>query len=176
MHQEALAVLPALLERLGVPGPPVLLGHSDGGSISLLHASRHAVTACVTMAPHVLVEDISIRAITQARAAFESGDLRPRLARYHADVDCAFWQWNDVWLSPAFRSFDIRGDCRNIRAPLLAIQGLDDPYGTLQQIDDIRPDKAAVTRCTLARCGHSPQRDQSAQTILAISDFLRGLA
>ncbi|MEO6624506.1 MAG: alpha/beta hydrolase [Burkholderiaceae bacterium] len=176
MHREAFNVLPQLLARLGAEQEPVLLGHSDGASIALLHASRHGVTACIAMAPHVIVEDISVRAITQAREAFETGDLRERLARYHADVDCAFWQWNDIWLSPAFRSFDIRSDCRRIRAPLLAIQGQDDPYGTLQQIDDIRPDAAPVTRCMLAHCGHSPQRDQTAQTTQAVSDFLRDLA
>jgi pimeloyl-ACP methyl ester carboxylesterase len=97
-------VLPALLQHLGIAGP-VLLGHSDGGSIALLHASRHPVAACIVMAPHVMVEDVSIDSIAQARDAFEHGDLRERLARYHADVDCAFWQWNDAWLDPAFRAF-----------------------------------------------------------------------
>lgn len=176
MQHEAFHVLPHLLGGLGIQQAPVLLGHSDGASIALLYSSRHKATACLAMAPHVIVEDISIRAIGQARQAFESGDLRERLARYHANVDCAFWQWNDIWLSPAFRSFDIRGDCHRIRAPLLAIQGLDDPYGTLRQIDEIRPEAAPVTRCTLAQCGHSPQRDQTAQTTQAVSDFLRELA
>ena len=176
MHREAFDVLPPLLGQLGIQQPPVLLGHSDGATIALLHASRHAVTACIAMAPHVIVQDISIRAIAQARQAFETGALRERLSRYHADVDCAFWQWNEAWLNPAFRCFDIREDCRRINAPLLAIQGLEDPYGTLQQIDDIRPDAATVTRCILAQCGHSPHRDQTAQSTLAVSDFLRELA
>ena len=176
MHREAFEVLPRLLSQLGIQHPPVLLGHSDGASIALLHASRHSVAACITMAPHVIVEDIAIRAITQARRAFESGDLRERLARYHADVDCAFWQWNDAWLNPAFHAFDIREDCQRIVAPVLAIQGLEDPYGTLQQIEDIRPDAAPVTRCALSHCGHSPHRDQCAQTTQAVSDLLRELA
>jgi pimeloyl-ACP methyl ester carboxylesterase len=121
MHREAWEVLPDLLEALSIERP-VLLGHSDGGSIALLHASRHPVAACIVMAPHVIVEDISVRSIEVSRDAYPSA-LRERLQRYHADVDVAFWQWNDVWLSPAFRGFDIREDCHRISAPVLAIQG-----------------------------------------------------
>ncbi|MGZ5887966.1 MAG: alpha/beta fold hydrolase, partial [Ramlibacter sp.] len=95
MHREAFDVLPALLRALGIEAP-VLLGHSDGGTIALLHASRHPLAACVVMAPHVIVEDVSVRSIEQAREAYEAGSLRDRLARYHADVDVAFWQWNDI--------------------------------------------------------------------------------
>ena len=181
MHGEAWAVLPALLEALHLKAP-VLVGHSDGGSIALLHASRFPVSACVVMAPHVLVEDISVTSITQARTAFEVGDLRQRLARYHADVDGAFWQWNDVWLSAAFRSFDIRPDCHRIAAPVLAIQGKDDPYGTMRQIEEIqtsvseighRPSKNVNSLLQkLERCGHSPHRDQMALTTKLIVDFL----
>ena len=106
------------------------------------------------MAPHVIVEDVSVRVHRRRHAqAYESGGLRERLARYHADVDGAFWQWNDVWLSPAFRGFDIRAGCRRIQAPVLAIQGEDDPYGTLRQIDEIAPTARPVRagRC----CGHA---------------------
>lgn len=184
MHDEAWTVLPALLKALGIEAP-VLVGHSDGGSIALLHASRFAVSACVVMAPHVMVEDISVSSIAQAREAFETGALRDRLARYHADVDCAFWQWNDIWLSDAFRSFDIRPECARIAAPVLAIQGVEDPYGTMRQIDDIR---AAIEskngnwptengHCLLHKleqCGHSPHRDQTSQTTQLIADFLAG--
>jgi pimeloyl-ACP methyl ester carboxylesterase len=175
MHREALEVLPQLLQQLGVERP-VLLGHSDGGTIALLHAAHFPVHACVVMAPHVIVEDISVRSITQARAAFESGDLRERLARYHRDVDCAFWQWNDIWLSPEFRSFDIRPECRRIAAPVLALQGEDDPYGTLQQIRDIAPTSGLLRSETLPRCGHSPHRDQPERTTELIAGFLAGLA
>jgi len=180
MHDEAWAVLPALLEALHVKAP-VLVGHSDGGSIALLHASRFPASACVVMAPHVMVEDISIQSITQARTAFEAGDLRQRLARYHADVDCAFWQWNDVWLSDGFRGFDIREDCARITAPLLAIQGVGDPYGTMRQIEEIRPgllpsSHQRVVLQKLEQCGHSPHRDQAAQTTQLITDFLSGKA
>jgi pimeloyl-ACP methyl ester carboxylesterase len=197
MHREAWDVLPALLAALGVQRP-VLVGHSDGASITLLHASRFAVTACVVMAPHVIVEDVSVRAITEVRAAFEAGSgpggLRERLSRHHADVDCAFWQWNDVWLSDPFRSFDIRPECERITAPLLAIQGVDDPYGTMLQIDALAAASpgpgGSLSRQNgqnplsdmhrqlqkLELCGHSPHRDQAALTTRLISDFLRDRA
>lgn len=174
MQHEAWSVLPQLLDRLGVECP-VLVGHSDGASIALLYASRHRVRACVAMAPHILVEEQSIAAIAQARDAFSRGDLRPRLARYHRDVDCAFWQWNDAWLNPAFRDFDIRDDCRRIAAPVLAIQGVDDPYGTLEQINGIDLPADRITRVVLAQCGHSPHRDQQTRTTRAITDFLAPL-
>lgn len=160
MHREAWDVLPALLSRLGIERP-VLVGHSDGGSIALLHASRHPVAACIVMAPHVIVEDISVSSIAQARDAYESGGLRERLARFHDDVDVAFWQWNDIWLSDEFRSFDIRPDCRRITAPVLAIQGEQDPYGTLRQIDEIAPTAGPFEKIVLKDCGHSPHRDQA---------------
>ena len=189
LHVEAFEVLPALLHALGIT-QPVLVGHSDGASIALLYASRFPVAACVVMAPHVMVEAISIASITQAKAAFETGDLRARLSRYHADVDGAFWQWNDVWLSAAFRSFDIRTECQNITAPLLAIQGFDDPYGTMEQIDSLAaclPDDSSNTGHLLRQrdhiklfkieqCGHSPHRDQAQKTTSCIAGFLAQMA
>lgn len=177
MHQEALEVLPALLEALGIQAP-VLVGHSDGATIALLHASDHPVSACVVMAPHVFVEDISIQSIEKARSAYsEMGErgLRSRLARYHDDVDNAFWQWNDIWLDPAFRRFDIRNECRRIAAPVLAIQGTQDEYGSLQQLEDIAPDHAPVLKLVLEGCGHSPHRDQPEAALTAVTDFLSGL-
>jgi pimeloyl-ACP methyl ester carboxylesterase len=170
MHREALEELPALLKALDIESP-VLLGHSDGATIALLHASRFPVSACIVMAPHVIVEDLSVRSIAQARDAYGSGNLRERLGRYHADVDCAFWQWNDVWLSPAFRDFDIRDDCRRIEAPVFAIQGEDDPYGTLRQIEEIAP-RGSYRKLVLPQCGHSPHKDQPERTRDAISRFL----
>src|SRR5215208_2284667 len=152
MHKEALEVLPALTRALGLVAP-VLLGHSDGGTIALIYAASLPVAACVVMAPHVIVEDLSVRSITEARVAYESGDLRERLARYHADVDGAFWQWNDIWLNPAFRAFDIRPECRHISAPVMAIQGEDDPYGTLRQIEGIQPTLGPFIRQILPQCG-----------------------
>jgi pimeloyl-ACP methyl ester carboxylesterase len=171
MHREAWDVLPALLEALGVTSP-VLLGHSDGGSIALLHASRFPVTACVVMAPHVMVEEISLRSIEQAKRSYENAGLRERLAAYHEDVDSAFWQWNDAWLNPAFRAFDIRADCRRITAPVLALQGLDDPYGTLRQIEEIAPTRGSFEMETLPACGHSPHRDQPGPVTERIAAFL----
>ncbi len=174
MHREAWEVLPALLRRLGIAAPPVLLGHSDGGSIALLHASRHPVAACIVMAPHVVVEDVSVKAIAQARDAYDKG-LRDRLARYHADVDGAFWQWNDVWLSEGFRKFDIRPECRIIQAPVLAMQGVDDIYGTMRQIEEIAPTAGTFAIEKLDRCGHSPHRDQPGLTLDRVLAFLAKL-
>ena len=189
MHREAYEVLPELLRIEGISNP-VLLGHSDGGTIALLHAARFAVEACIVMAPHLFVEDISIAAIAQARHAYETGDLRERLAKFHADVDGAFWQWNDIWLSDEFRGFDISQECQGISCPLLAIQGHDDPYGTMAQIDalsdvnntpkadflsqiDLQPaNNKRRTLSKLEQCGHSPHKDQSAQVIAAVQKFL----
>lgn len=171
MHVEAWKVLPALLDDLGI-AKPVLLGHSDGATIALLHASRFPVTACIAMAPHVIVEDISVTAIAGAKTMFESGGLREPLAKHHADVDGAFWQWNDIWLSGAFRSFDVRAECAGITAPLLLVQGLDDEYGTLLQLDEIAKSAPHAQQLRLADCGHSPQRDQPQQVIAAVANFL----
>jgi pimeloyl-ACP methyl ester carboxylesterase len=172
MHREAFEVLPRLLEALDIESP-VLLGHSDGGTVALLYASRFPVTACIVMAPHVIVEPCSVQSIEAARDAYGAG-LRERLQRYHADVDSAFWQWNDVWLSAGFRDFDIRPDCRRIEAPLLAIQGRDDPYGTLRQIDEIEP-RGRYLKQVLPDCGHSPHRDQPQRTQQLAVEFLAGL-
>ncbi len=174
MHREALQVLPRLLARLGIERP-VLVGHSDGGTIALIHAAQHPVTACVVMAPHVMVEDISVQSIAEARGAYEGADLRARLARYHDDVDVAFWQWNDVWLSPAFRDFDIRGEIGGITAPLLAIQGEDDAYGSMAQIDDVARAVPHARLLKLPDCGHSPHRDQPARVNAVIARFLANL-
>ena len=171
MHREALNVLPELLRLSGIERP-VLLGHSDGGTIALLHAAHQPVSACIVMAPHVLVEDVSVRSIEAAREAYENGPLRARLAPFHASVDCAFWQWNDIWLSPAFRSYDIRQEISAVSAPLLAIQGEDDPYGTMAQIDDIATAVPHARLVKLPQCGHSPHRDQPQAVAQAIENFL----
>ena len=174
MHREALDVLPVLLKTLGIDHP-VLVGHSDGGTIALIHASQHPVAGCIVMAPHVMVEDISVSAITAARQAYEHGPLRQRLAPFHADVDCAFWQWNDVWLSDAFRTFDIRDELKGIQAPLLAIQGEDDPYGTMAQIDGIAEQVAHAQLLKIPSCGHSPHKDQPEAVAQAIGMFMSKL-
>lgn len=174
MHREALQRLPALLEVLGIQ-KPVLVGHSDGATIALIHAAHHPVTACVAMAPHAFVEAVALDSITQARQAYETQGLRERLSRYHRDVDNAFWQWNDVWLSEAFRSFDIRQECRAIRTPLMLIQGLNDEYGTLDQLDELSSACPHAERLELPACGHSPHRDQPSRLTEALSAWLKPL-
>jgi pimeloyl-ACP methyl ester carboxylesterase len=180
MHLEAHEVLPQLLDQLGISNP-VLVGHSDGATIALLHASQHPVAACVAIAPHVFVEAMAVDAIEQAKRLFESAPeaadgLRQRLARHHRDVDNAFWQWNDVWLSPAFRAFDIRPDIRTITAPLLLVQGVDDEYGSLEQLAAIRHEVPQANRIELASCGHSPHRDQPDQLLADVRAFLGDIA
>jgi pimeloyl-ACP methyl ester carboxylesterase len=170
LQHEAWQVLPEFLAQAGIQ-KPVLLGHSDGGSIALLYASRYPLQACIAMAPHVIVEDLSIAAIQLAKTAYVESNLRQRLAPFHADVDTAFWQWNDIWLSPAFRPFDIRATCHSIADPVLALQGRHDAYGSLQQINDIQP-QGRIQRVVLEDCGHTPHRDQPAQALDAVVDFL----
>ena len=174
MHREAWEVLPSLLNSWGLD-KPVLIGHSDGATIALLHAARFPVAGCVVMAPHLLVEDMTISAIQAAQKAYVNGDLRPKLRKHHADVDCAFWQWNDVWLSPAFQSFDIREECHAITAPLLALQGEDDAYGSLRHLNELHT-AATVERHVLQACGHSPHKDQAQKSLALVVGFLAGLA
>jgi pimeloyl-ACP methyl ester carboxylesterase len=174
MHTEALEVLPGLLDALGIQRP-ALLGHSDGATIALLYASRLPSTACIAMAPHVMVEPVAITSIAVAKIAFESGDLRQRLARHHHNVDGAFWQWNDVWLSAGFADFDIRRECSWITTPLLLIQGEDDEYGTMAQLDDISMAAPHALQVRLANCGHSPHRDQPEQSLKAVVNLLKSL-
>ncbi|QHE77084.1 alpha/beta fold hydrolase [Hydrogenophaga sp. PBL-H3] len=179
MHLEANEVLPQLLQRLGI-ARPVLVGHSDGATIALLHAARHDLTGCVAIAPHVFVEAMSLTAIAQAKTLYEAepqseNGLRQRLARHHRDVDNAFWQWNDVWLSEAFHAFDIRDDIRSITAPLLLVQGVDDEYGTMEQLKSIETAIPRAIKVELAQCGHSPHRDQPDRLTEAVQGFLSHL-
>lgn len=174
MHVEALTVLPALLDRLGI-ADPILVGHSDGASIGLLHAGagKRPVRALVALAPHVFVEDMAIASIAEARRQFETTDLRERLARRHADPDAAFRGWNDIWLAPAFRRWNIEAFLSGVRCPLLLIQGRDDEYGSAAQLDAIeRQVGGTVARLELADCRHSPHRDQPEATLAAIAAFV----
>ena len=178
MHRQADELLPALRTALRIEEPAWLLGHSDGGSIALLHAAHHpgSVAGLVVMAPHLFVEDLSIDSIRRTRETFLRTDLPQRLARHHDDVDSAFWGWNDIWLDPAFRSWNIEAELAPIRCPLLAIQGVDDEYGTLAQIHRIRHWLPQAHLLELARCGHSPHRDQPGQVIDAIAAFIAGVS
>jgi pimeloyl-ACP methyl ester carboxylesterase len=175
MHRQAFEVLPALLRALQVGEPYTLFGHSDGGSVALLHAARFAdqVSRCVVVAPHILVEDLSISSIEQARIAYEQGDLKKGLARYHDDPDSAFYGWNGIWLDPAFRRWRIGTAVRTLRCPVLAVQGLDDVYGTLEQIRGIQRLYPPTQLLELPACGHSPHRDQPAALIEAVTTFLK---
>lgn len=173
MHRQAREVLPALLGALGIQRP-WLFGHSDGGSIALLHAAMFpdAVRGAIVLAPHLFVEALSVTSIAEAKVAYEHQGLRERLSRYHADVDSAFYGWNDIWLSPTFRDWNIERELDAIRCPLLAIQGEDDEYGTLQQITSIRDRLPATTLLALPACGHSPHRDQPQAVIDAVGRFI----
>lgn len=172
LHREAQQVLPRLLTALGIQRP-VLVGHSDGATIALLHASTQRVSASVVMAPHLFVEPVTLAGLRQARQAWEHGSLRQRLARHHAHVDVAFWQWNEIWLDPAFHDYDIQDECRTIADPLLAIQGFDDAYGSMAQLDRLAQAAPHTERLKLASCGHLPHRDQPEAVTEAIVDFLK---
>ena len=179
MHQQAHEVLPALLAALGIntaQDKPWLFGHSDGASIALLHAARFAdrVAGSIVLAPHILVEDLSLRSIAQVRHAYLDTDLRARLARYHDDPDSAFWGWNRIWLDPAFRDWSIETEIASITGPLLALQGKDDEYGTLEQICGIQRRLPQARLLALAGCGHSPHRDQGEAVIAEVQGFMAG--
>ena len=177
MHRQAHEVLPALLEALHVDTaatPPWLFGHSDGASIALLFAARFPASAAgiVALAPHIMVEELTVRSIERAREAYLQTDLKHRLGRYHADPDSAFWGWNDIWLEPAFRGWSIEDELERIRCPLLAIQGKDDEYGSLEQIHGIARRVAQAETVELDDCGHSPHRDRGDAVIEATRRFI----
>ena len=176
MHEEALVVLPEVLDALDVRRP-ILLGHSDGGSIAIIHAggSERAVAGLVLLAPHVMVEDISVASIAQARVAYAETDFRARLGRHHEDVDGAFRGWNEVWLRPDFRDWSIEEYLPRIKCPVLAIQGEEDEYGTMEQVDRIGRAIPHARVLKIARCGHSPHRDSAEDVLEAIRGFLGGV-
>jgi pimeloyl-ACP methyl ester carboxylesterase len=173
MHEEALDSLPHLLDRLGIHDP-ILFGHSDGASIALIHAgaARRAVRGLIVMAPHVLVEDVCVASIGAVRDSYLAGGLREKLLRYHADPDGAFWGWCNVWLDPRFRAWNIERQVRQIACPLLAIQGFDDQYGTMEQVDRIARLVPSAELLKLESCGHSPHRDQPGAVVTAAARFI----
>jgi pimeloyl-ACP methyl ester carboxylesterase len=177
MHDEALVALPDLLARTGV-ARPILVGHSDGASIALIHAGGTTlpVAGLILMAPHVMVEDISVTSIAAAKVTYETTDLRAKLGRYHADVDSAFWGWNRIWLDPEFRAWNIEEYLPRIACPVLAIQGEDDEYGTMEQLRRIGRAVPDADLVDLADCRHSPHKDQPEAVLEAITRFVDRIA
>jgi pimeloyl-ACP methyl ester carboxylesterase len=175
MHRQADEVLPALLRALDIRERPFLFGHSDGGSIALLFAAHfpQALAGAIVVAPHILVEEFGLASIRKARGAYLTAGLKERLARHHQDVDSAFYGWNDIWLDAAFEAWNIEEELPAIRCPLLAVQGLDDEYGTLEQIRGIARRVPQTRLLEIAACGHSPHRDQPQALIEGATRFLR---
>lgn len=173
MHHEGEVVLPELLDKLGI-SHPILLGHSDGGSIALIFTGAHPEIpqALILEAPHVFVEDLSVASIAKAKDAFDTTDLRAKLARYHDHVDETFWGWNDIWLDPRFRSWNIESYLPAIRCPILCIQGEQDEYGTMAQVLAIQQRISGAQILMLPDCKHSPHRDQPEATLSAMAEFV----
>jgi pimeloyl-ACP methyl ester carboxylesterase len=177
LHRQAHEVLPALFDALDIDSeskPPWLFGHSDGGSIALLYAAAHParVSGLVVLAPHIMVEELAVTSITKAREAYLETDMRKRLAKHHADPDSAFWGWNDIWLHPPFKEWSIEQEIQSITCPLLAVQGLEDEYGTLEQIRGIARRLPQTRLLELAECRHSAHRDQPERVIAATTGFI----
>lgn len=179
LNREGEIHLPALLDHFGLE-QVVLIGHSDGATIALVAAGSDRdgrVLGAVAMAPHSFVEDMCLEAIAKVTDIYRSTDLRDKLARYHGDnVDCAFWGWNATWLEPGFKHWHIRDHLAAIRVPVLVIQGADDEYATLEQVEIIRRTvPAEVLTLVLPQCGHTPQRDQTQAVFDAVIGFVRPL-
>jgi len=177
MHDEGMRVLPQILDRAEIR-QAVLIGHSDGASIAIISsggARDERIKGLILMAPHVFVEELTLASIREARTAYESSDLRARLARYHGDnVDCAFWGWNRAWLDDAFRSWNLEGFLPGIDVPVLLLQGEDDKYGTILQLEKIASQVSkSAEMILLPATGHAPFRDQPDKTLQAIVDFLQ---
>jgi pimeloyl-ACP methyl ester carboxylesterase len=169
-HREALELLPRLLAALGVH-EPLLVGHSDGASVALIHAGRHPVCGLVLLAPHVFVEPLTLASIRQTRDSYLRGELRERMARHHDDVDAAFWGWCDMWLHPDFRAWNLEGDAALVTVPTLLIQGADDPYGTLEQLDRIEARIRGPVSRLVVPGGHSPHLAAPDQVVAAVARF-----
>jgi pimeloyl-ACP methyl ester carboxylesterase len=172
MHDEALDVLPELLRVAGIERP-VLVGHSDGGSIALIYANGHPVSALVLLAPHVFVEDVTVASIEQARETFETTNLGERMARHHRDAERTFRLWNDIWLAPEFRDWNIEDVLAGVTAPTLLIQGEHDQYGTLAQIEAIERGVSGPVRRRVLDCRHAPHLEAPEETLAAAAEFLR---
>jgi len=175
MHREGEEMLPAFLAALGIERP-ILVGHSDGGSIALIFAGAfpEVPRGVAVMAPHEFVEEVTLAGIREARTAWATTDLPKKLARYHHErTPQVFADWNDIWLSPAFRDWNIEPCLPRIQCPVLAIQGEDDEYATMRQIEVIAEQVPGTELLKLAACGHSPHRDQEAAVLTALAGFIR---
>jgi len=177
MHHEAEVVLPAMLKHFKIERP-ILFGHSDGGSIALIYAGFRPddVAGLILEAPHVFVEDLTVASIAGVKQLYRTSDLAGKLRRYHQSVDQTFWGWNNIWLDPRFKLWNIEAYLPAIRCPILAIQGLDDEYGTRAQLDTIAAATPATEVVMLAACGHSPHRDQGAEILRRSTDFVAAVA
>ena len=173
MHDEGLDVVPDLLAQLQIENP-ILIGHSDGASIAIIYSGAHDhVRGLVLLAPHVFVEDLSVASIAEAKVQFETTNLLEKLGRHHHDPAKTFWGWNEIWLHPDFRAWNIEEYLPRIACPVLVIQGVDDQYGTMAQVEAIRrqvPGKVEIL--ALENCRHSPQRDRPEATLEAIRKFV----
>jgi len=174
MHEEAATVVPALRAQLEL-ADPVLVGHSDGGSIALAHAATHRVSGLVVLAPHVIAEPAALVEITAARDAFSGGDLAARMARHHRDPGVTFRNWNDVWLSEEFRAWDLRPLLAGITAPVLAIQGTADPYGTVVHVEAVRDGASGPVELLVLDCAHAPHLEAAEPVTAAVVRFLAAL-
>ncbi len=176
MHREALDVLPKLLDRIGFKRG-LLLGHSDGASIAAIYAGAHQdhrLHGLALLAPHFIVEDISVRSIAEIKTAYETTNLKEKLARWHKDVDNAFYGWNGAWLDPKFRDWDISDYLAYIRVPVLIVQGADDQYGTMRQVEIAQEEcYCPVDVAEIAGAGHSPHREAPAVTLDVVTEFAR---
>ena len=174
MHDEALRSLPGLLAQLQIEDP-ILVGHSDGASIALIYSgTHHRVRGLVLLAPHVFVEDLGVASIAETKLKFETTNLPEKLARHHRNAARTFWGWNNIWLHPDFRRWNIEEYLPRITCPILALQGLDDQYGTMAQVQAIaRQSGGPVEILPLAECRHSPQRDQPDAVLAAIAKFVK---
>ena len=177
MHHEGEVVLPQLLDKLDIE-QPILLGHSDGGSIALIFAGRYPgrVRALILEAPHVFVEDLSVTSIAAAKVAYLTTNFRNKLGIYHDDVDATFWGWNDIWLEPRFRSWNIEHYLETISCPVLCIQGEQDEYGTPAQVKAIAANIAGSQVIMLPNCAHSPHLDQRDATLETMAEFVASIA
>jgi pimeloyl-ACP methyl ester carboxylesterase len=171
MHEEAEEVLPRLLDRFDAP-EPLLVGHSDGASIALIHAAEHPVSGVVCLAPHVFVEEMSLESIRAARESFEREGLRERMARHHRDPETAFRGWNDVWLHQDFPRWNIEDCLRSISAPVLVVQGKEDEYGTLAHLKTIERSVPGRVERVILPCGHSAHLELPEETLAAVGGFV----